>query len=881
MGRVTLQTLRAKKFRLLLTSLAVVLGVAFVSGTFVLTDTLGSVFDNLFVTAAKGVDAVVRAREPFAPPTGLGSNNEATRPPVPTSLVGFVRSTPGVAAAQGSLLRYALVQGKHGQSIQTQAPALGVAWYPPRGRVNQALDLVPTFQGARSTQPSGPDDVALDITSAQNGGYRIGDRVHVGFASASPRTFRLTGVFRFGGSDAGLAGATLAAFTPATAEQELANPGQPPTWDEVDVRATPGISETQLRDRLTTALQHAGLSSQYESITGTQLANEETGNVKQNLSFFNTFLLIFALVALFVGAFIIYNTFSITVAQRTQELGLLRALGASGRQVMGSVAAEALVVGAFSSLVGLGLGVLLVSPLRALLSAFGISLPSGSLQVEPRTIIVALVVGIGVTLVSSLAPARRASRVSPVAAIRDQALPASSGRRRYWWGAGFCTLGVLALVDGLVSHTSGSQAAATVGAAAALVFIGVAMLSPLVARPVLTFLSVPAQRLHRVTGVLAEQNAIRNPRRTASTAAALMIGLALVSLIAIFGASAKASFASAIDNQTRADFILSPTKFLPFSPGAAQAVRDGFAAVSKEPATVVETRNGEIEVNGVTHTALGLSSDFQQVADVPVTHFNRAAFAAGGILIWKGVAGTQECGLNQRSACQAGSRMLVRFPQGGTLPLLVSGIVTNRNALPASTDYTLSLTGWEQHFPQTLDSYVVIRKPADVSTAEATRIVTHAAQRFGGIKAENKAQFKASQLAQFNQTLGLMYVLLLFAVIIALIGIVNTLALSIYERTREIGLLRAVGMTRVQLRRMIRDEAVLVAVFGSLLGLVIGIGFGGAIVRALRNQGIGLTIPVGQLLVFLILTGVAGLLAGWAPARRASRLDVLQAISEE
>jgi putative ABC transport system permease protein len=879
MGRVTLQTLRAKKFRLLLTSLAVVLGVAFVSGTFVLTDTLGSVFDNLFVSATKGVDAVVRAREPFSV-SGPG-NADATRPPVPTSLVAFVRATPGVRAAQGGLLRYALVEGRNGQSLQKQAPAFGTAWYPPAGRVNEALDLVPSFRGARSTQPSGPDDVALDIRSANRGGYRIGDQVHVAFAGAPPRMFRLTGVFRFGGSDAGLAGATLAAFTPATAVQELAIPGQPSTWDQIDVRGAPGLSEIQVRDRVTSALDRAGVGGVYESITGTQSANEQSGNIKSNLSFFNTFLLIFALVALFVGAFIIYNTFSITVAQRTQELGLLRALGASGRQVMASVAAEALVVGAFSSVVGLGLGILLVSPLRGLLSAFGVSLPTGPLQIETRTIVVALLVGTGVTLISSLAPARRASRVSPISAIRDQGGAASSGRRRYWWGAGFCVLGVLALFDGLFSNGSASRAAGTIGAAAGLVFIGVAMVSPLVARPVVTLLSAPARRLHRVTGVLAEQNAIRNPRRTASTAAALMIGLALVSLIAIFGASSKASFASTIDNETRADFILSPQKFLPFSPGAAQAVRDGFAAVSKQPATVVESRNGDIQVKGGAHGLLGLSPDFQQVFDAPVDHFDRAAFAHGGVLIWKGVVGTHECGVDQRTACQAGSTLLVRFPEGGTVPLRVAGVITNRNALPNSTSYTVSLAGWEQRFPQTLDSFVVIRKPSDVSTSAATRIVTRAAQRYGGIKAENKAQFKASELAQFNQTLGLMYVLLLFAVIIALIGIVNTLALSIYERTREIGLLRAVGMTRAQLRRMIRDEAVIVSVFGSLLGLAIGIGFGDAIVQSLHDQGISLTVPVGQLLLFLILAGFAGLLAGWIPARRAARLDVLHAINAE
>jgi putative ABC transport system permease protein len=876
-GRVTLQTVLGKKLRLILTSLAVVLGVAFMAGTFVLTDTLGSVFDNVFASATKGVDAVVRAREPFK---SAGQNADVTRPPVPNSLVDFVRKAASVVNAQGTLLRYALVEGRNGQSIQNQAPAFGTAWYPAGNRINQSLDLVSSWQGTRSRQPTGPHDVALDIKTAGDGGYKIGDQVEISFAGTPPTRFRLTGVFRFGGSDAGLAGATLAAFMPSTAEQVLANPGQPPTWDQVDVRAASRLSETQVRDRLNAALSQAGLRGSYESITGNQLATEQSNNIKSNLSFFNTFLLIFALVALFVGAFIIYNTFSITVAQRTQELGLLRALGASGRQVVGSVALEALVVGVLSSVLGLGLGILLVTPLRGLLSAFGISLPSGPLQIEPRTIVVSLLVGTLITMVSALAPARRAARVSPIAAIRDQAIAPSSGRRRYVWGLIVTVVGVAIMFVGLIGGGS-SNAAATVGAAAALVFIGVAMLSPLVARPVAQALSWPAHRLHSVTGMLAEQNAIRNPRRTASTAAALMIGLALVSLIAIFGASAKASFASAIDNQTRADFILSPKRFLPFSPGAAEGVKQGFAAISKHPATVVEYRTGTIEIAGTGHVVLGASSNFEAASKVPVRGFNPAAFARGGILIWKDVAGTPQCGGDGKAVCEPGATLLVRFPQGGTLPVPVAGVVTDRNALPIGTSYTLSLTNWEQRFPQTLDSYVVVIKPTDVSTSQAQHVVDSVAARFGGMKAENKAQFKNSQLAQFNQILGLMYVLLLFAVIIALIGIVNTLALSIYERTREIGLLRAVGMTRVQLRRTVRGEAVIVAVFGSLLGLMIGIGFGAAIVRALRNNGIGLSIPVGQLITFVILAAGAGLLAAWLPARRAARLDVLRAVSTE
>jgi putative ABC transport system permease protein len=372
---------------------------------------------------------------------------------------------------------------------------------------------------------------------------------------------------------------------------------------------------------------------------------------------------------------------------------------------------------------------------------------------------------------------------------------------------------------------------------------------------------------------------MRNPRRTASTAAALMIGLALVSLIAIFGASAKASFADAIDNQTRADFILSPKQFIGFSPGAAQGVRDGFARVSRQPATVVQIRAGNAEVQGTVHSVTGLSPDFQKVADVPVRHYDKAAFARGGVLVWKDVGA--QCGPSGNATCTTGSTLAMRFPEGPVASLPVAGVVTNRNALPTQDDYLVSLTGWEQRYPQTLDQYVIVLKPSNVSVAQASTIVKSVARQFGGINAQNKAEFKASQLDQFNQILGLVYVLLLFAVFIALIGIVNTLALSIYERTREIGLLRAVGMTRVQLRRMVRGEAVVVAVFGSLLGLVVGIGFGGAIVKALSSQGISLTIPVGQLVIFVILAGLAGLLAGWLPARRAAHLDVLRAIGTE
>jgi putative ABC transport system permease protein len=890
--RVTLKNLFARKFRLVLTSVAVVLGVAFMAGTFVLTDTLGSVFDSLFADTTKGVDAVVRAREPFK---AQGQNRAETRPPVPEALEGLVASVPGVNRAQGGVFGYALVQGKDGEAIQHQAPTFGTSWPPERQSVNQSLDLV-DYKGEQGRQPRTPDEVTLDIKTAQDGGFRIGDKVTVTFLSVQPRAFTLTGVFEFGGKQDGLAGATLAAFTPEQAQTLMNRTGQ---WDAVQVRADDGESQDEVRDAIRRRLPEfrAELAAdgatvpQLQAITGEQLAVEQADALKENLSFFNTFLLIFALIALFVGAFIIYNTFSITVAQRTRELGLMRALGASGGQVVGSVAFEALVVGLFSSIIGLGLGLLLVKPLEGLLSAFGIDLPSGPLDIQPRTIIVSILAGTLVTLVSAIAPARRAARVPPIAALRDQTLTGTSGRRRYLWGTLLTLVGVALLFYGLFG-AGGSSAALSVGVSAAVVFVGVAMLSPLLARPAAKLLTLPAEKIRSITGLLAQQNAMRNPRRTASTAAALMIGLALVTLISIFGASAKGTIAGAIDDQTRADFILSPKSFAPFSPDAATQVRERFTEQLGSPGTVVEWRSATAEVDGQAAEVLGVTPDFRQTSGVPLRGtLDKAVLRDGGVVISADAAGKRMCVADAnvdaaRVPCRKGTSLPMRFPTAsGAEAVPVAGVYTDDKSLGSNTDYILGFDPatdqWQQRFTDATDLFVIVRKPVGATTAEANTIVTAVAEDVGGIEAENKAEFKDRQLAQFDQILGLMYVLLLFAVIIALIGIVNTLALSIYERTREIGLLRAVGMTRVQLRRMVRGEAVIVAVFGSLLGLAIGLVFGAAIVKALESEGITLSLPVGQLVVFVVLAGLAGLLAGVPPARRAARLDVLDAISSE
>lgn len=904
MLKVAIKNLLGRKLRLVLTSIAVVLGVAFMAGTFVLTDTMGHVFDKLFVDATKGVDAVVRAKEPFK---AQGQQAASTRPPVPEGLAARVGNVNGVDLAHGNVFEYALVH-KHvkddkqvegasgtnqckGDAIENQAPTFGTGWYyPATTAVNQSLSLV-RYRGALGHQPRTDHEVALDLKTANDGHFALNDPVCMTFQTGAPQRFTLTGVFLFGGKEDGLAGATLAAFKPKTAQQLMDRVG---TWDQIDVRAKPGMSQGAIRDALRAQLpqfRRALAAPPLEAITGDQLAKEQANNIKDQLSFFNTFLLVFAIVALFVGAFVIYNTFSITVAQRTRELGLMRALGASGRQVVGSVALEALVVGLLSSLLGLAAGILIVKPLEGLFSLFGVDLPSGTTQILPRTIIVSLVVGTVVTFVSALAPARRAARVPPIAALRDQAIPPSSGRRRYIWGTVLSIIGAAALGLGLTS--SGSSAPIIVGVAAALVFIGVAMLSPLIAPYAARVLTWPAVRLKSITGSLARRNAMRNPRRTASTAAALMIGLALISVISIVAESAKNTFTTAIEDQTTADFVLSPKNFAPFSSGAATEIRQQFTKQLGSPGTIVEWRSGTVEIAGSPNEVLGVTPNFRRTSAVPLRgRLDIGALRAGGVAISDSVAGDRNCvtGATDLSGpkvtCHPGVFLPIRFPTATKAEAVpVAGVYTDAKALGSNTDYVLGFDPttqqWEQRFASSLDNIVLIRKPVGAPTQVVSRIVHGASDRIGGIDAKNKEKFVERQVAQFNQIIGLVYVLLAFAVLIALIGIANTLALSIFERTREIGLLRAVGMSRRQLRRMIRGEAVVVAVFGSLLGLGIGVLFGIAIVAALSSEGIDLSVPIGQLVVFVVIAGLFGLLAGTWPARRAARLDVLRAVNAE
>jgi putative ABC transport system permease protein len=840
MGKVTLKGLLAHKLRLALTAIAIVLGVTFISGTFILTDTLHNTFTTLFSTIYQNVDFQVRGVAQFS------SNGQITRNPIPESILPLARSATGVETAAGTVQGYAQFVDHSGKAISTGgAPNLGVSFDP-----DQRISVLRLAQGSA---PTTPHEVVMDEGTAQKYHFRVGEPVRVLLRDSS-QTFTISGVARFGTAN-NLAGATIAAFDLPTAQSVLGKVGQ---FDAIDVVAQSGADKSVVQRDIARLLPHG-----VEVVTGQTVANEATNSINQALSFFSTALLVFAFIALFVGAFTILNTFSIIVGQRTRELALLRIVGASRRQVFRSVLAEAAIVGFLSSLVGIGLGVLSALGLEALLRGFGIDLPSGSLVFEARTVIVALIVGVGVTVAAAISPARRAVRIPPVAAISDQQSESDvSFRRRFTWGASLAVLGALLLGVGLAK-----PAIQLVGLGAVGLFVGVAMLSPAIARPLSSVIGRPLARWLGVSGRLGRENSMRSPRRTAQTASALMVGLALVSAIAVFGASLSRSATSSVNNAIVADLIVTNTN----NNGTGQfsnAVVPTAAAVPGVTTTTTVYAD-QFEFRGSLQSLAALSTpNLSDTVIFRMTSGNTRALAAGGLLVDTTTANNDHLSV--------GDTAPVRFALTGSTRMRIGGIY-QPNALIGH--YVVGAAFFLSHFESPLPIAVLLK--TDGSTAVQNG-VTHALGAYPNVKVQTRAQFEATQSAQVNQLLGLVYALLGLAVIIALIGIVNTLMLSVFERTHEIGLLRAVGMKRRQIRAMIRSESVILAVFGAIVGIVIGTGLGVALVFSLRSQGITETVvPFSSLVVFLLIAAVLGLIAAGWPARRAARLDVLSAISAE
>ncbi len=857
MFRLTLRGLVAHKLRFILTAIAVVLGVAFVSGTLVFTDTVRKTFDQLYASVYDGTDAWVRSSNVLKDDFG-----DEQRERISESLVPQVTAVNGVAAAEGSLrVDRAQFVDREGDGIGNPAqgaPTFGFNW-------NTVKQLNPftlvTYEGERSRPPRAPGEVVMDRATANEGKFGIGDMVTISFNNRElPKDeFRIVGVSRFGDSDRP-AGATIALFTLAEAQRVNGTPGE---LDGISAAAAAGVDQRQLVERIRAAVTARNV----QVITGSTLVEERQSEAQQGLSFFTTFLLVFAYVALFVGSFIIVNTFSIVIAQRTRELALLRALGASGRQVRFSVLGEALVVGLLASAVGVGLGLGLAIGLRGVMKAFGIDVPTENLVVKPATFVISLALGVVVTFVAALLPARRAARIAPIEALRAAATESRHLGRRTVIGTVIAILGAGALFTGLFAD-AGIE---LVGLGVFALFIGIAVLGPVIARPVGRALGAFLPRWRGMPGTLARENAVRNPRRTASTAAALMIGVALVGFIIVMAGSLKASIGGQIDRAFTGDLVVLGQG----GPGSSfsPAMGDRIAAVPGV-ARAQPLRFGPFEIAGKGNFVMASRpAEINALINFEPVSGDFAALGPNDIAVSEKVF--------EEKRWKLGDEISTTFPVGGKQKLTITATF-ERGQRELFSDYFISLAAYDRRYPTVADSFVYIGLDDGTSIESVRPAITKVIKQFPGAELKTAAGLKSVIETQINQILGLVFALLFLAVFIALLGIMNTLLLSIVERTREIGLLRAVGMSRKQVRTAVRWESIIVAVFGTLLGLVLGVFFGWSIVTALRDQGFtDFVVPGGQLTLVVVFAALAGVLAAAYPARRASRFDVLDAISTD
>jgi putative ABC transport system permease protein len=840
MLKTTIKGLAARKLRLFATALAVLLGVAFMAGTFVLTDTIARTFHDLFGSVYVHTDAVVRGRAALE-----SSAFETQRPRVDTTLIRAITGVPGVRAAEGNVFDYAQLVDGQGRAVGKAESAYGLNW-------NQVGGLNP-FNLVAGRAPQADDEVAINKAGADQGNFAVGDTATV-LVHAGPQRLRIVGIVRFGTADS-IASGNGVLFTQAAAQRLMAEPGK---FDDISVVADEGVSQEQLRDRLATALPGADV------VTGKAMLAENDRTIKKAVKGLNQGLLAFALIALFVGSFIIYNTFSILVAQRGREMALLRAIGASRRQVLGSVLLEAVVVGLIAALLGVAAGVGVAVGLRTLLSQFGLEIPAGGIVLTPRTVLVSLLVGVLVSAASAVLPARKAAKAPPISALRDLAHDsAGRSRRRVVIGAAVTAAGVTALSLGLLLDP---KRMLLVGLGAATIFIGVAVLGPVIAAPASRFIGAPLPAIKGMPGTLARENAIRNPKRTSATAAALMIGVSLVAFITIFGSSTKRTLTADIDKTFTSDFLIDTGSFAALSPDLAKRL-----ARLPEVQAASGVRSNMAEVDGATSDLVAVDpASYGRIADLGITKGRLEDLDSDGIAVLDTVATAK--------GWSVGEDIGVRFAETGERRLTVAAIFSHTQN-PASS-YLIGMSAYDANFTDRLDGSVLVKRAEGVSPSAARAALERVTADYPTARLQDRAAYKQARSAEIDRDLGLLYVLLALAVLIALLGIANTLTLSVFERTRELGLLRAIGMARRQVRTMVRWESVIIALFGTCMGLVIGLFFSWAMVKAAPDQA-GLTVPVGQLAAGTLVAALAGVIAAVFPARRAARLDVLAAISTE
>lgn len=843
----SLKSVLGRKLRLLMSAFAVILGVAFVAGSFVFTDTLSKSFDGI-MTSSVG-DVVVR-------PAGAADNFGSTTETVPGSLVANLAKAPGAARADGNVTDYAtFVVSKKGKLIGGQgAPGMGVNYTD--GTAASGQSMLTVSDGAA---PRAAGEIMLDAKTAKTGGYVVGDTVRVVTAGAQAQIEpKLTGIMEPSGS---LLGASIVVWTTEQA-QDLYLGGRD-EFNDIWVTRADGTSQEQLQKAVAPLLP-----SGVEAVTGDAAAEQAQTSIQESMSFITYFLLIFAAIALVVGSFIIVNTFSILVAQRMRELALFRAIGATRKQVSRSVLVEALVVGLVGSTIGLAVGVLLAMGIKLLFGSIGLDLSGAGLVLAPRTILASYAVGLIVTLLAAYLPARRAGKVPPVAAMRDDiTLAESSMHRRVITGTVMALIGAGAMFAGL--FTGVPKPVVWIGIGILGVLLGIALTSPLVGRPLITGMGAIYRRLFGTVGVMAEENALRNPRRTAATASALMIGVTLVSMMAVFGSSTKQSINAEIDKNFKADYLISNAIGQDFSPSVADQVAkvDGVATTSRVRWGLGKVGDTQEWVAAIEPKTFGSVSTLDSTRDAEVL----TQLSSGGLLI--------DAERAKEMDLSAGDTVSMTL-QGKPFETKVAGTFTSSATAPSS--FILDLDTWNAHGGTASDGQVYVLTADGADPAAVTAGLDKIVADLPTVSVKDIAGYAEEQAKPINQMLMIIYALLGLAVIIAILGIINTLALSVIERTREIGLLRAVGLSRKQLRSMLRLESVVIAVLGAVLGIVLGVAFGIAIQRALADEGFNtLSIPWLQLLVFLLLAGFVGVLASVWPGRRAARMNILDAISSE
>jgi putative ABC transport system permease protein len=842
-----------RKMRVVLTAIAVVIGVAMVSGTYILTDTIKAAFGTVFTQAYKNADAVITGRN------AIGTNNNGQTsgtPSLPASLVSTVQRLPGVAQVGGGVADSAQLVGHNGKVISAGgAPGLAFSYTPANQRFNP-LSL------ASGSWPSAPGEVAIDAATASKDGFSAGRSIGV-IARGPEQSFRIVGTVKFAGVSS-LGGATIAVFGLPTAQQLFHKQGQ---FDTIDIAATPGTTPQQLVREIRPVLPPNA-----QVRTGQGQAQQATKDTSGFLSTFQSFLLAFGGIALFVGSFVIANTLSITIAQRTRELATLRTLGATRRQVLGSVMIEAFVIGLLASVAGLFVGLGLAKALNALLVSFGIDLPQTSTVFATRTVIVALLVGILVTLGAAIRPAIRSTRVPPIAAVREGAVLPPSRFARFGLYAAVGTISAavaLLLVGLLVTGLSSTQRLLAIGVGAAVLFIGVSMLAPKLVPALVRVLGWPATKLGGGAGKLAQGNAMRNPARTASTASALMIGLTLVTFVGVLAAGLRSRFENTVNQEFVANYAVTATNnFSPISVASANALH-GVPGVQ----VVSGVRAGDGRAFGSKINVTAVDPNVGKVIKVswgPGGPQTPALLGADGAFVSNKYARAQHL--------HVGSPLSLETPSGATLHLALRGIFKAPTGGSPFGDVTISTSRFDSAYPNPQNLFTFVNVQGGVTKAN-THVLNAALSGFPDAKLQTKAQFKQNQLQGLTLLLNLLYVLLSLSILISLFGIVNTLVLTVFERTRELGMLRAVGMTRRQVRRMIRHESVVTALLGATFGIPLGVAL--ALMVGVALNFAAFTIPWGTLVVFVIAAIIAGIVAAIFPARRAGRLNVLEALQYE